>query len=91
MSDLNGPAWSAYVDNVGEKYATEEGFDDTFRGEHDSPEDFAEELARDCGMLPEGPLANYIDWERYARDMSYEGWHFLRIPESGGRVWVFSP
>ncbi len=33
-----------------------------------------------------GNLANYIDYEKFARDMSYEGVHFIDCPDG---VYVF--
>ena len=37
-------------------------------------QDYAEQLAEDCGMVSEtsGPLANYIDWKAWARDLQYD-------------------
>jgi antirestriction protein len=78
LSEHDG-AWAAYVGVVGEHYATEEGFQDAYRGEWKSPEDYAEETYSDIygREVTEGPLWNYIDWERIARDMGFEGIHFV--------------
>jgi antirestriction protein len=85
----HGGAYAAYVDAVGSDYATEDGFRDAYHGEHKSGEDYAEEFATECYDLAKmGNLANYIDWEKFARDMTYDGWHFIDAP--GGHVYVFS-
>ena len=83
-------AWPAYVGHVGIDSATEDNFTNTYHGKYDSAEDFAEEFAMDTTNLKNmGKLANYIDWERYARDMKYNGWSFV---DGGIRcVYVFSP
>lgn len=41
---------------------------DAYAGSYESDEDYAQSLAEDCGDIPEH-LWNYIDWERYARDI----------------------
>jgi len=85
LSEHDG-AWAAYVNLVGDHYATEDGFSDAYRGEYQS----AEESCRDCGMLDgdeKNPLLNYIDWERFARDMEHDGYSFVL---GGIGVYVFS-
>jgi len=84
----HGEAWAVYVDTVGEQYATESGFEDAYADEYDSPEAYAEELATECGHLEgdKNPLLNYVDWERFARDLECDGYTFA---ERGGRVCVF--
>lgn len=85
MLDEHGEAWGAYVGNVGEHYATEDGFADSYRGTYRSAEDYAEELHTECGTEL-GALASYIDWERVARDMGFEGTSFI---SGGDGVFVF--
>lgn len=89
MLDKHDGAWAAYVGNVGEHYATEDGFNDSYRGEYNSAEDYAEELISECYDLKNmGNLANYIDYESFARDLGFDGYSFV----PGGRgVYVFSP
>jgi len=29
---------------------------------------YCQELAEDCGMVPEGPMSNYVDWDSWAED-----------------------
>ena len=88
LSEHDG-AWAAYVGHVGAHYATEDGFRDAYRGEYSSPEEYAEELISDCyDTKSMGNLANYIDYEKFARDLEYDGYSFV----PGGRgVYVFGP
>lgn len=89
MLSQHGGAWAAYVGNVGAKYATESGFKESYRGEYDSAEAYAEELISDTyDTKSMGNLANYIDYEKFARDMGFEGWSFV---PGGAGVYVFSP
>lgn len=83
----HGGAWAAYAANVGIDYADPSGFEDSYRGEWDSEADYAQELFEDMHDIPDY-LAGYIDWERVARDMSFEGTWFERSDDGG--VWVFS-
>ncbi|MFA9389337.1 MAG: antirestriction protein ArdA [Prolixibacteraceae bacterium] len=47
--------------------------EESYNGEFDSDEDFAEQLLTDCGEIPENlPSYIYIDWERTARDIMYD-------------------
>lgn len=89
MIEEHDGAWIAFVDHYGEGSATEEGFRDSYAGEYPSAEDYAEELARDCGYLDnddKNPLLNYVDWERFVRDLGYDGYHFADSPSG---VYVF--
>jgi len=67
-----------------------DGFEDAWHGEHDSAEAFVEQHYEDCyGEDALGPLAQYIDWERVARDWGFDGWHFHET--GSGSVYVFGP
>lgn len=81
-------AWRAYVGIVGAHYANESDFGDTYQGQHDSPEDYAESWHADRGT-DLGTLAAYVDWARVARDMGFEGYAF--VPDGCGGVYVFCP
>lgn len=85
-------ALAAYVSYHGRHYLEEalETFDDAYRGEWDSEEQYAEELARDVGDLDAIPehLRSYFDVGRYARDLFIGDYHSARAP--GGGVYVFS-
>lgn len=90
MFSEHGDAWVAYVNNVGEHYATEEGFSDSYMGEHDSPEDWAEEFLSDTGALESIPenLRYYFDFAAYARDARMGG--DVSFEELNGSTYVFS-
>lgn len=84
-----GPAFEAYANNVGEDYADAEGFEEAYRGVWKDEEDFAFELANDCGMLPKDPSwpLTYIDWERAARDLFMDD--YWSADAGNGNVYVF--
>jgi antirestriction protein len=67
----------AYIDNVGVDYiewdTLAEDFAESYAGEFEDLADYAYRLADDCGELPEGPYANYIDWEAVGRDYRLGG------------------
>lgn len=62
----------AYLKCFGEW--NESDFQDRYRGQYDSWEDFAEQLVDELGYLDEMPehLRNYFDYEKYARDLKYD-------------------
>jgi antirestriction protein len=89
--DEHGSAWAVYVGNVGEHYATWDDFEERYRGEYDSPEAYARELIEETHDLKAmGSLVNYINYESFARDMSYDGWEFA-LDKDSGTYHVFSP
>jgi antirestriction protein len=75
-----------HVDQSGTLEQARDGFMGTFESEEDWAEDFLEE----GGLLNEVPesLRGYIDYEKYARDASYNGMSFVR---HNGKLWVFNP
>lgn len=89
MLDEHDDAWLAYVETVGEQYASEENFNDAFAGEFDSKEDWAERYADDTGLLESVPenLRCYFDMERFARDCELGG--DISFSERDGRVFAF--
>jgi antirestriction protein len=69
----------------------EDQFRDTYCGCFSSGEDYAQELAEDCGSLPRElpwPLC-CIDWEDAWRQLTYDGYHLE--PCSSGGVHVYRP
>ena len=74
-------AVDAYVSIFGEWDSL--GFDDRYQGEHNSPEDFAQELIDSTGMLSDVPesIARYFDYSAFARDLMFdyseEGGHYF--------------
>lgn len=77
----------AYAAHVGgEPQDLDREFDDAYEGEWSDEATFAEETYRDIYGEPEGPLANYIDWERYARDLFICDYFSVDAP---GGIFVF--
>lgn len=75
----------AYIDLVGEEYATAEQAEEAFSGEFDNNEDFTQDLIEQTGELPKDlPAYIHIDWEGTARDimMDYseqDGYYFRNL------------
>ena len=80
-------AWGEYAEYIGIEYATVEGFEEAYQGQHSSEIDFAEQLVDDLGYLDEIPkhLQYYFDYEAFARDLFIgdyfmtEGGHVFRV------------
>jgi antirestriction protein len=66
--------YQAYINIVGEDYATQEGAEEDYAGDHASDEEFAQNLADELGEINEN--ANWphscIDWEHAARELMYD-------------------
>jgi antirestriction protein len=92
LLEEHGKAYAAYVDLVGSEYATADGFSDAYQGHHTSAEEWAAQWLEDTGALQEVPesLRNYIDYESYARDASYDGMSFVDAGSPDYGVYVFS-
>jgi hypothetical protein len=65
-------AAAAYIDDRGEWDAS--NFEDSYAGEFDTMEEFAQQLAEDIGALNEFLVwpHNCIDWEHAAHELSYD-------------------
>lgn len=64
-------------------------FREAYAGDWRSFEDYAQDLATETGMLDEGnALYPYVDWERFARDLSTDGYW---TSDGGIGVHVFRP
>lgn len=91
MLEEHGPAWAAYVNMEGADYATSEDFADKYRGEWDSEENFAENLAEETGAIDPNQdhhwPTSYIDWERAARDLFISDCYSVENPTGG--IFVF--
>ena len=70
--------WTGHADDFGESY----------QGEWDSEEDFAQNLAEDIGAVDDSATwpNDCIDWERATRELFYDYWSERA---EGGRVYVF--
>lgn len=66
-------AWAEYTGEC-----DYDAFDDAYRGEAESEEDYAQEMVDDNGLLNEvpEPLRSYFDFEAYARDLFSSGYVF---------------
>jgi antirestriction protein len=78
---LSDEVIGAYFQNCG--IASISDIEDAYYGEFSSDEDFAVDLLNSCGDLdPDSTLANYFDYEKYARDLMYdffeEDGHYFR-------------
>lgn len=85
----HGPAWAAYANNVGDNCATTQGFEEAYRGEYDSEEEYAIQFVDDCYDLEKlmGDLAHYFDYAAYARDLFVNDVYSEENPEGG--IFVF--
>jgi antirestriction protein len=66
-------AVSAWLDNLGLSWRDADlaDFDEAYAGEWRSEEEYAEDLAEECGLIDTDAMwpNSYIDWERAARDL----------------------
>ena len=75
----------AYIDLVGEEYATAEGAEEAYQGKYESDEDFTQQLLEDTGDIPKDlPAYVNIDWEGTARDIMMDygedsGYYFRNL------------
>ena len=65
-----------------------EDFESAYKGEYSSKEDWAVEYINDCYTL-EGPLKDYFDYEKYARDCELGG-DMTFIDADNGNVFAFN-
>lgn len=87
LLEKHGKAFAAYAGYIGGE-ATEGGFEEAYHGHHSSEQAYVEELVSELYSEKElGPLANYIDYESYARDL-FMG-DYTSVDGDGG-VYVFS-
>jgi len=86
----HGEAFAAYVNNFGADYATLEGFEDAYQGEHDNVVAYAEQWLEETGGLAQIPenLRYYFDYEKYARDLELGG-DIWTADSDHGTVYVF--
>ncbi len=85
--EKHGEAFGAFVSWRGDD-STVEQFEDAYRGTFRTIEDYAEQLIDDCyDTKAMGALANYIDYEKFARDLQYGG--DIYTTSGGDGVYVF--
>ena len=70
-SDMCDKHGSDAVDDYMEFHNTLDNFEEAYCGEWDSEEDFARHIVEECYNLEKmmGSLANYFDYERFAREL----------------------
>lgn len=88
----HGPAIIAYADHIGadvEDDSLLSSFEDAFRGEYRTEEEYAEQLVEECYDLEKtmGHLAHYFDYEAFSRDLFLSDCFSIETPD--GNVWVF--
>ena len=78
--------YQAYIDNVGEQYATKEDCEEAYQGEYNSDKDFAQSIADDLGLINDDTPwpQSCIDWERASRDLMFDyfesnGYYFRNL------------
>jgi antirestriction protein len=89
LIEEHGEAFAAYAAHVGIESATEESFQDAYRGHWDSELAYAQELFDElyAHEIPEH-LRFYIDYEAFSRDIFIDGHFSVRSSEFG--VFVFA-
>lgn len=89
LSEAHGEAFTAYASYVGNENATEESFQDAYRGHWDSELDYARDLFDElyAHELAEH-LRYYIDYEAFSNDIFIDG--YFSTKASDGGVYVFS-
>ena len=76
----------AYIDNVGEEYATADNVEEAYQGQYTSDEEFAQQLAEDLGSIDKNVSWPYtcIDWEWASRELMMDyfesnGYYFRNL------------
>jgi antirestriction protein len=87
LIDKHGAAYAAYANNVGVDCATEEEFEESYQGEWDSQEAFAQNLADEIMDIPER-LAFYFDYEKFASELFMSDYY--SVSNDNYKVFVFS-
>jgi len=89
LLEKHGEAYAAYTANVG-GFADESEFEDSYRGEWESQQAYAEDYIDSVYDLDEtiGSLASYFDYESFARDLFMGDCY--SVDSENGSVFVFS-
>ena len=87
MQTTETPAYKAYADYVGNDYASEDDFNDTFQGDYSTEKAFAEDWHKQTGSEIPNWLECHIDWESVAKDMFIDTFYSIDNPYGG--VFVF--
>jgi antirestriction protein len=75
LIEEHGEAFISYAENMGEEYATADGFHEAYQGEFDTLADWAEDFMEQTGGLLDMPenLRHHFDYESYGRDARLGG------------------
>lgn len=79
-------AFEVWLNVYGGERDDADGFRDAYCGEYYKPEDYVEEIVRECYDIPEW-VEYYIDWASMARDWELNGDIYTETCVSG--VYVF--
>lgn len=87
MIAKHGPAFAAYAEWMSGDI-TEEDFEESYCGEWESEQHYAEDLADDVGMFANAPetLCLYFDWDKWTQDLFMTDYHSIDSPNG---VYVF--
>lgn len=80
----HGPAFEAWYEHTG--LVDVDRFDDEYRGEWASREEYARDWAENCQDLPR-EWEDYIDWHAYAEGL-FQGEHY-DLPAGDYNIYVF--
>ena len=76
----------AYINIVGEEYATAEDVEEAYSGEFANDKEFAQDMAKQMGSINKDVVWPYtcIDWEYAAKELMYDyteenGYYFRNI------------
>lgn len=91
LLEEHGPAILAYADHIGADLddSLKSSFEDAYRGEYSTEQEYAEQLIDDCYDLDRimGNLAYYFDYQAFTRDLFISDCFSIDTPD--GNVWVF--
>lgn len=85
LEEEEAEAFAAYAENVGQ-HATIRNFQDAFQGKWESVEDYAEDLAEQCGVSV-SPTWLAIDWAATWENLRFD--YFTAKADDGG-IFIFS-
>jgi len=75
LIQAHGDAYEAYCEWIGFEYATPEGFEESYCGEYDSEQDYAEELADEIMEIPTN-MEPYFDYEKFSNELFMTDYHY---------------
>lgn len=87
LSEQEREIVAIYFDEIDDYISAEEALE-KYRGTYDSVEDYAQEYIEDCyDTKAMGALANYIDYEAFARDCVLGG--DISVARKDGKCYIF--